>query len=287
MLDRVLVLIYSRHLYRISMSALKDLDLRMAGDPVWTQDYLRNLGTSQIVANDVHLVHVMKFEDFHDLFKQRLPTLLPCTQDCASKRTLQAQEKLGILPSLYFYAGRALPVHGGIALAFGSEVEKGHHGSATPFDTGGLAHRRIKSNLTNEDGVLRQFTHESMVDLKTWRGQFGKFLAVYFSSPLAYWTERPCKPDPEGIFSHSENQWPSWTFEVRFYEDQDIRVCLAWCCSEATHVEIRREIVNGVPRGVSPTPLQDFLEKGTWISPEKGLSFYASIESWIRNQVGL
>jgi hypothetical protein len=213
------------------MPALKDLEDRINRDPEWTRMFRENWQWAAAVAREMPLLHVT---GKHDGFEERLLAppyqLTPSGAGASSESTLAAEESLDLGSSLYFYAGRAHPGFGLMALAFKAESESSHTGSATPFDSGGVCRGYIRLALSQAgQEALRRFVRESIVDLSRWRDEFAKFLAAYFSPLLAYWSDRPCRSDPEQIFADPQNEWRAWTYEVRFREVQQIFDAVAWC----------------------------------------------------------
>jgi len=109
--------------------------------------------------------------------------LMYCSND-----TRRVEELLGFSGSVYFFAGRACPSFGDVALAFAPECQGAHTGSATPFDTGGLILRHLHGNLPADDPGRVAFGREATLPLAEWRGWFAQFLAAYFPNVASYWT---------------------------------------------------------------------------------------------------
>ncbi len=122
-----------------------------------------------------------------------------------------AEEQAGYPPSVYFYAGRANPRYGQVALAFGPEVEDGRFHSATPFDSGSVVKRNPVTALNLELGLPDDATDEQELQARVqysqaatitgdWRAAFARWLATFFPSGVeGYWERRPVVSDPEGL----------------------------------------------------------------------------------------
>jgi hypothetical protein len=177
------------------MPALKHLEERINSDQEWNQMYKGNLKQARTIAEKIPLIHVTANPDrgisFEDLILHP-PHEIPTSEDIDyySELTRSAENILDLNCSAYFYAGRAHPDFGIVALAFERSCEEDHTGTATPFDTGGLAGGHIDSNLPDRHPeTLRAFIQASMEQLKDWRQAFTQFLAAYFSPISDYWSE--------------------------------------------------------------------------------------------------
>ena len=137
------------------MTALNGLDDRLARNDRQNESFVRNESQARQVATDMPLVHVsgkgVPFDELLTHPPHSIPTSSHPTY--CSDATRRAERLLGMAPSAYFYAGRACPDFGDVALAFDPSSEAGHTVSAHPFDTGGLVHekRHIKCNLNGPD----------------------------------------------------------------------------------------------------------------------------------------
>src|SRR5262249_31795738 len=150
-----------------------NLEQRIANDPDWSASFQNRLPKATEVANGIPLVHVTgvrpgsKRESgtgFERLLRIEAPEI-PTSADLhyCSNETRQTEDSLGLRRSVYFYAGRACEDFGDVALAFGPECERGHNGSASPFDTGGLLNGRIKANIPASERAA--VGRDSVVDL--------------------------------------------------------------------------------------------------------------------------
>src|SRR6266571_993263 len=177
------------------MPILTNLGARLRADRSWRSSYKVNLTTSRVGASKIYLVHVSGNPDRASFLRllSTPPHEIPISEavyNYCSNKTRQAEDMLGIGRSVYFFAGRAHQEFGEIALAFDPRCEDSHAGSATPFDTGGLADRKITTNLSSTSARrLRKFVKESEFPLRSWRKQFSRFLAAYFSPPSNYWED--------------------------------------------------------------------------------------------------
>jgi hypothetical protein len=126
------------------MPVFTDLDDRVNDAAFDAADYHRRLPDCQSLAQHIALVHVSGRERPFDTTVANPPYELPTSSDhgYCTDLTRRAENLMGIPPSAYFYAGRAHPKFGCVALAFSAACESAHDGSASPFDTGGLVHLR-------------------------------------------------------------------------------------------------------------------------------------------------
>ena len=220
------------------MPALTKIEERIATDAAWKKADMGNRAATTKTAERIPLVHVTTAEGFFTIVGVVPQELMPSDSASGrtSPRTLAAENMLGFGRCLYLYAGRASPEFGDVSFAFEPGCESGHKGAATPFDSGGLAAGHIKSKLPNSAApVLKKFVEDSSTDLNHWRNAFSQFLAAYFTDVTAYWTARPCRHDPEGIFENPENGWRAWTFEIRFHEGHSICKRMTWSFTERGH----------------------------------------------------
>ncbi len=188
------------------MPVFTDLDERLAGPSFDSDAYNRQLPGCRNVAERIPLVHVTGGKRPFLTTVETRPQQIPTSNDREyySDRTRRAEGLLGLSPSAYFYAGRAHPDFGSVALAFAPSCEKGHIGSASPFDTGGLLHekRYINVQLDPEDSEAERaaYGRASEIPLSQWRDVFARVLAAYFTIALDYWQGRPRPFDPERLY---------------------------------------------------------------------------------------
>ncbi|MGH8582232.1 MAG: hypothetical protein ACREWG_05475, partial [Gammaproteobacteria bacterium] len=138
------------------MAIFTDLDTRVTAAPFDTRAYEHGLPNCRAIARRIPLVHVSgRARPFHETVRDP-PHEIPTSEDAqyCTDDTRRAESLLRLSPSAYFYAGRAHPAFGDVALAFPASLEINHTGSATPFDTGGLVHpnRYMKIRLSPADG---------------------------------------------------------------------------------------------------------------------------------------
>jgi hypothetical protein len=148
------------------MTVSTDLEARVTAAPFDPLAYEHRLPDCRAIAQAISLVHVSGREHpFHATVRE-VPHEIPTSVDVAycTDDTRRAESLLGLSPSAYFYAGRAHPGFGNVALAFAPGSEAHHTGSATPFDTGGLVHpnRYIKIQLSPADGEADESVMETL-----------------------------------------------------------------------------------------------------------------------------
>ncbi|AGA24467.1 hypothetical protein [Singulisphaera acidiphila] len=274
------------------MAVFTDLDLRVSNPPFDTTEYNRRLSGCQLVAKRMPLVHVSGRERAFKVTVLEPPHEIPTSDDHSycTDYTRHAEKLLGLQPSAYFYAGRAHPGFGVVAMAFAPHCEADHTGTVTPFDTGGLVHpeRFIKIRLTDpgSEAELVAYGQASQLLLDRWREVFAQILAAYFLTDAEYWTGRPRSLDLEGLYELNRD-WRAWTFEVRFHEGQSIHQREAWCADEPTMESLRRllDAQHTTPPGDPPTPLERFLQGPRSLAPAGTPEFCERLEQWVREQV--
>jgi hypothetical protein len=160
------------------MAVFTNLDNRVTDPPFDTALYDHQLPRCRTVARRVALVHVSGRERAIETTIEKPPYEIPTSDDhrYCTDFTRRAEALLGLRPSAYFYAGRAHPSFGSMALAFAAGCEDTHTGSVTPFDTGGLLHpkRPIRVRLVPSDGEAErvEFGRSSEIQLDQWRDVF-------------------------------------------------------------------------------------------------------------------
>jgi hypothetical protein len=281
------------------LPVLSNLDERLLKAPFDADNFQRRLPAAQAAAERIHLVHVagmLNDEEKWRVFISMItdpPHEIPTSDNATycSNATRQAEDLLGFPRSVYFYAGRAHPSFGNLALVFGSNCQRGHSGSVTPFDTGGFVWQPtppINVRLAPNDEMLHRvrYCKNSELKLDEWRDAFARTLAAYFDELRDYWTGRPARSDPEGLYELNAD-WRCWTFEIRFAEPQLVHDRVAWCADEGVMHRLFRMLndepnIPGVPR-----PVHKFLSDPPALEA-KGTPFYCkTIEAWVQEQLGL
>jgi hypothetical protein len=276
------------------MPVFTDLETRVTAAPFDNDGYQNRLPECQTIAQGIPLVHVSGRERPFEITVQAPSHEIPTSDDTEyySDLTRAAEDKLGLSRSAYFYAGRAHPLFGNVAMAFAADCQTAHTGSATPFDTGGLMHPRrpiqVRLNPTDGDAERASYGKASEIPLPQWRDVFAQVLAAYFDSAGDYWTGRPKPLDPEGLYELN-GDWRAWTFEVRFSEGQSIDARVAWCGDESVMAALRRRLdgQGPTPPGDSPTALDRFFQGLPALEPAGTPDFCRRVEQWVREEVGL
>ncbi|MDB5312437.1 MAG: hypothetical protein JWO38_6639 [Gemmataceae bacterium] len=201
------------------------------------------------------------------------------------------EDQLGYPRSVYFYAGRAHPGYGQVALAFPPGSEAGRLHTVTPFDTGGVAKREadlpsaFRLNLAPDSVEGRvEFCRRATIAADHnpgWRVAFARWLAYYFpTSSVGYWDRPPERPDPDGMYT-SNTDWPAWTWEIRFAAGPRVLDAERWAADPAHMTEVRRHLAE-----TDLTPEQvDELEQffGRLETPAGDFTFNEALERWIRS----
>ena len=166
------------------MAVFTDLEQRIAARPFVQHEYETRLPVCHDIADRILLVHVSgKVVAFESLVANS-PCHLPTSADegYCSNHTRRAEDLLSLPRSVYFYAGRACPEFGNVAMAFPADCELRHTGSATPFDTGGLVHPkryiRVRLEPDDEQAARIDYAGDSELALNEWRDIFGRVLAA-------------------------------------------------------------------------------------------------------------
>jgi hypothetical protein len=282
-----------------TMPVLTDLEERLQRSPFDADAFRKRFPMAASVAERMHLVHVTgakisgeRWNAFISIVTEpprAIPTsenLVYCTDD-----TRRAEDAIGFPRSVHFYAGRAHPAFGSVAVVFGPGCQQGHSGSATPFDTGGFVWQPVppmKVRLVPNDELPQRISYcrKSELSLDEWRQAFARFLAAYFDKSEDYWTGRPSRPDPEGLYELNDD-WRCWAFEIRFAEAQPIHDRVAWCADESVMQALFR-LHNSEPNAPGePRPVHRFLNNPPALKPS-GTPFYCkAVENWVMGQLGI
>lgn len=282
------------------MPVFTDLDKRVCQPPFDEKQFKQRLVSARRLAKRIHLVHVSGkgVMPFHIMLSEN-PHELPTSADenYYTDNTRNAEDLLGLPRSVYFYAGRAHPRFGNVALAFAPDCERSHAGSATPFDTGGLFYQpppeagcaiRLRLEPDDDETTRAKYGKASVISLDAWRELFARVLAAYFDADLHYWTRGPSRPDPEDLYQLNHD-WRAWVFEIRFVEPQAILERVAWSCDGNAWNALRRlhDDQPPTPLGDPPTVLERFLNEAPALEPCGSPTFYNSIEQWVRERAGV
>src|ERR1700676_4175440 len=127
------------------MCLLDGLDNLLEQEPTRLQSYNANFETSTRISNSLPLVHLAcKVGHLIDILLNPPKKLIPTNPvTSAGSRTQELEQKGGLTPSLYFFAGRAHTGDGNVALSFAPKCEVAHTGIVAPFDTGGMIAGKI------------------------------------------------------------------------------------------------------------------------------------------------
>lgn len=244
-------------------------------------------------AEGMHLVHVTARQDSGNFIDVVLGSsdVVPIGNSGGEVAT-EAERMFKLGRSLYLYAGRAHPRKGTVGLVFRAGCESSYAGGATPFDTGGIADRRI-STAEMDDCSLKALVSRYLFPLSVWRKWFARFLCTYFSPLGSYWSERPTvvgsvEPRLEDLFRpHRGNAWYAWTAEVHLRKGIELAYVDAWCATPEFMEALDRLLIDGPPpEAASPAVRRLFVERPP-LSENGTPDFHVVIESWIRGQLAL
>lgn len=180
------------------MPILTDLEDRLLHPPFDAAAYVARLPAAQAAAQRIHLLHVTaavarsrEWSVFLSILETP-PHEIPTSDhpNYCSDATRRAEAMLEYPPCVYFYAGRAHPRFGNLALAFDAGVQIGRTGSVTPFDSGGFVWEPVPHiQVRLADGSVQgriDYCHESLLSLDEWRDGFAHVLAAYFDELQDY-----------------------------------------------------------------------------------------------------
>ena len=272
------------------MPPLSDLNDRLAtaGTEI-RQRFEINLRSATPIADKVPLVHVIRGTDLLRFLSQT-PCEIPTSDSgYCHDGTRAAEDEFGLGRCVYFYAGKAHPDFGNVAMAFSPDCEASHkNGSATPFDTGGLWHSFITPNLCS--GISKEFCRQALISLSDWRAELARFLAAYFSPLVDYWTGLRVADfhDPEDIFVYGAGDWRRWVFEVRFHEGHSLLAHkLCWTRTRSATDLLHQEMRNERAAGSVISTIESFLSQGETIDFELEDEVYEGMNRWIQQHLGL
>ncbi len=132
-------------------------------------------------------------------------------------RTVESEDALGIQPSVYFYAGRSYPAPVGTiacSIALSDWDGANERPLASPFDTGGLHHDKLKLKWQDySDEGKKEYLDDHTSSLDRFTDYFALFLSAYFDNASGYWDSPTVQID--GVDLTNIDDWRNWTFELR------------------------------------------------------------------------
>lgn len=224
-----------------------------------------------VVAGRVSLVHVCSGRADRQPLWEFAAAGIPTSADAdyAGPGTRFVEDQVGYPRSVYFYAGRACPDYGGVALAFPPAVEAGRLDSVTPFGTGGVVKLNpaaaFPMNLS-PDTLDARTTYCRAATIPAgrghgWRAEFGRWLTYYFPSGAAgYWGRPPQLPDPEGLYAGTAD-WQAWTWEVRFRTGPPAFEAEFWTVDRAEYMRLVGAVAGGLFAPADAAALDAFLAR--------------------------
>jgi hypothetical protein len=247
----------------------------------------------QSVAERMHLIHVTHgrpgLPTLADLIaRQEIPTSEERNDYCGPG-TRFVEGHVGFPPSVYFYAGRACPDYGQVALAFPPTCETDRVHSATPFGTGGVVKqdigRAFRLNVEPDDlGQRIRYCRSSTVAAEKapgWRSLFARWLLVYYPTGAAgYWTKPPEHHDPEGLYALNSDNWQAWTWEVRFHRGPHVLEADRWTVDPNHLNELRQQLRDRELAPEDVGQLVHFLNRLE--NPSGTVTFCEDLKRWVR-----
>jgi hypothetical protein len=203
------------------------------------------------------------------------------------------EDQLGLPRSVYFYAGRAHPSYGRVALAFSPSSENDRFDSATPFDSGGLIKPTdrigdaFRIDLAPDDLPTRlTFCRACVVKPPSaWRDELARWFAAYYPRGAAgYWEQRPLA-DPENLYSSNGDNWPAWTWEVRLHQGPNPGEAEAWTADIGYINELNTQLATLSLGEDTLSAIADFRKR--CLTPMGSATFCEEIETWTRQKCGL
>ena len=134
-----------------------------------------------------------------------------------SSATQETEDQLGIVGDpLYFFAMRSERTFGFVvfALRLNTRSDPGVTG-ATPFDSGGLWHDRVRAAQQLTDDEKRSVFRAHNVPLATFPDAFKSYAEVNYGTVSDYIEGRPPQQGTPPITPHHPNSSRAWTWEVR------------------------------------------------------------------------
>ncbi|WP_285464932.1 hypothetical protein [Agromyces sp. NBRC 114283] len=133
-------------------------------------------------------------------------------------KTKEAEERLGLERSAYFYVDRAHPDYGDMIVANDGPVEVATW-CVSPFDTGGLAHGWIRTRVELDEEQRRRLLGQWTWDDLSYERQLNEWISGAFRAPDDY-----VEAGRPGYHLVEEVDLPacdsqSWTFEGRIPVD--------------------------------------------------------------------
>ena len=216
-----------------------------------------------------------------------------------SQKTQESEQLLDLEQSRYFYAGRAHPDFGDMAVAYRAREEESFRGGATPFDTGAVAKGYIHPFKSLDEDMRqsrgRALVSATEVELHTWRNHFEGFLDGLFDAPVDYIKGEPPLEEadwgPEDLPArHRANvedpdvDWRAWSWEIRFHETHDLPSELgAVACSTSMEAELEER----APRSALPVtsdPVVDLVMAITIVEDDASEA-YRRLEDRIKEMI--
>lgn len=208
----------------------------------------------------------------------------------AGPGTRYVEDQVGYPRSVYFYAGRACPDYGQVALAFPPAAEAGRFDSATPFGTGGVVKPDLATAFpmalapdTLDARVAYCRASTTPADRRPgWRAEFGRWLAHYFPSGAAgYWGRPPERHDPEQLYAGTAD-WQAWVWEVRFRAGPPAFEAEFWTVDRAESVRIVGAVAAGLFTPADAAVLDAFMAR--CLTPGGHDHFCAVLEAEVRRR---
>ena len=193
--------------------------------------------TIEAFAAKIPLATVTRLRDLEELMA--VNGNLPLT---SNPTTRAVEDRCGLPPSRYFYAGKAYWGYGDVALSYLPAIERKHSGSSNPFDTG-EAYRQTFAPVKSDRARAIRLIRETLFSLSEWRKEFAGFLRAYFPRLRDYFSGTPSR---EGDWGHQDlparypnTDWRAWTWEVRLHEEHPLSQHLhLWATSEQNYLAL-------------------------------------------------
>jgi len=158
-------------------------------------------------------------------------------------KTSESETSLAIPTSMYFYLATANELYGNGVFFFSvpTDWELNEKG-ISPFDTGGLRARKIKTDPPLADDELEQLFYQHNYPLNSWHTRFSSYITQNYDSILSYiWGEAPslgvCP-----IIKTTDNKSLAWAWEGRIRKEilkERVKVQHFYCNIETSKFLIR------------------------------------------------
>lgn len=132
--------------------------------------------------------------------------------------TADAETGLGLSPCVYWYVFRSEPRFGSIVFVWredsGTPIRAGD-GAVAPFDTGGIWHGLVRTNLAMTAAERKHFVETHSRPATAWLGELIAWLKANYADATNYIAGRAPTSGVAGIVYDTSNEAAAWSWEAR------------------------------------------------------------------------